>query len=124
VFAVPRSRHVRMATLALFLAQSACTTTVHAPLTTNVNQDKITGVTLKSGRNIAFNPPGASLQGDKLYANGPTGQIIVPTDSIAEVWTKETSTAKTIGVVVAVVAVLGLFIVVADKTAGSSSSSY
>jgi hypothetical protein len=122
VFAVPRSRHVRLATLALFLAQSACSTTVHAPLSTNINQDKITGVTLKSGRNVPFNPPGAILQGDKLYANGPGGQIIIPTDSIADVWTKETSTTKTIGAVVAVVAVLGVFFVVANKTAGTGSS--
>ena len=104
----------------LFLVQSACTTTVHSPLTTGVNPDKITGVTLKSGRAVPFNPVGAIISKDSVYANGPNGQVIIPADSIAEVWTKQVSTSKTIGASLAVLAVLGVFFVVANKTAGSS----
>jgi len=119
---VPRSRHVRLATLTLFLVQStACTTTVHTPLAQAVKPEKITGVTLKSGRNVPFNPAGAEISGNALYANGPDGQIVIPTDSVADVWTKQFSATKTVGVCLAVVAVLGLFYVVANKTSGSAS---
>ena len=107
--------------LVLFLVQSACTTTVHSQLTSGVNPDKITGVTLKSGRAVPFNPPGATISRDSVYANGPNGQVIIPADSIADVWTKEFSTSKTVGVSLAVIAVLGVFMLVANKTAGSSS---
>lgn len=121
---IPRSRHVRLAMLALVLVHSAaCTTTAYAPLSQSVRPEKITGVTLKSGRKVPFNPAGAEISGNALYANGPSGQFIIPADSVAEVWTKEFSTAKTVGVCLAVVAALGVFYVVANKTAGSSSGS-
>ena len=121
MFAVPRSRHVRLAILALFLTQTACSTVVHSQYSTSINPEKITGVTLKSGHTVAFNPAGAFVQGNALYGNGPNGQVIVPIDSIADVWTKQFSTSKTIGVALAVVAVVGVFFVVANKTSGSAS---
>ena len=62
-----------------------------------------------------------SSGGSGTGANGPNGQVIVPIDSIADVWTKQFSTSKTIGVALAVVAVVGVFFVVANKTSGSAS---
>ena len=120
---VVRSTNLRLVMLVLFVANAtACTATVHAAPTPSLDAAKVQGVTLKSGRNIPFNPAGVTISANTMYANGPGGQVIIPMDSVQEVWTKQFSTSRTIGLVVGVVAVLGVFFVVANKTAGSGSS--
>jgi hypothetical protein len=88
--------------LLLLLAPSitGCMTTRHTPFNANaVKLDRTTGVTTRSGRDVRFRLPGASIVNDTLYAVGPTGEVSLPTDSIAQLWSSKTSPVRTVGLV-------------------------
>ena len=98
--------------LLLLLAPSiaGCMSTRQTPFNNNaVGLDRITGVTMRSGREIRFWQPGASITNDTLYAVGRQGQLILPTDSIARVWNRKVSPVRTT-VLVAGLAVVGIAI--------------
>ena len=99
--------------LLLLLAPSiaGCMTTRQTPFNNNaVRLERIIGVTMRSGREIRFWQPGASITNDTLYAVGPQGQLILPTDSIARVWDRKLAPVRTVGLV-AGLAVVGIAIV-------------
>ena len=56
--------------------------TQHIPFNNTAKLDRITGVTTRSGREIPFFEPGASVTNDTLYAVDRRGQLILLTDSI------------------------------------------
>ena len=88
--------------LLLLLAPSitGCMTTRQAPFDNNVvGLDRITGVTTRSGREIRFRLPGASIVSDTLYAVGSQGEVSLPRDSIARVWNRKTSPVRTVGLI-------------------------
>ena len=98
--------------LVLILAPSitGCMTTRQTPFGNNpVGLNRITGVTMRSGREIRFWQPGASITNDTLYAVVRQGQLIVPTDSIARVWDRKFAPVRT-AVLVAGLAVVGIAI--------------
>lgn len=103
--------------LLLILAPSitGCMTTRQTYFADNtVALDRVTGITTRSGRAIRFRLPGASIVNDTMYAVGPDAEMILPVDSIAQVWDRHTSAARTIGLV-AGLAIVGIAI------AGASS---
>jgi hypothetical protein len=100
--------------LLLLLAPSVtgCMTTQHTPFNVNaIRLDRTTGLTTRSGHDIRFRLPGASIVNDTMYAVGPTGEVSLPTDSIAQLWTRKTSPVRTValitGLTVVGIAVIG-----------------
>ena len=70
-------RPVSTLALLLFLAPSitGCKTTQQIPFSNNaVRLDRISGVTTRSGREIRFRLPGASIVNDTMYAVGQPGR--------------------------------------------------
>lgn len=101
--------------LLLVLAPSitGCTTTRRTTFSANaVGLDRATGITTRSGREIRFRLPGASIVNDTMHAAGPNGEMILPTDSIARVWVQHTSAVRTFGLV-AGLAIVGIAIAAA-----------
>jgi hypothetical protein len=93
-----------LATLALMIVLapsiSGCMTTRQLPFNANVSRlDGITGVSMRSGQEIQFRVPGASITNDTMHAVGPEGQLLLPTDSIARVSSRKLSKVRTIGLV-------------------------
>jgi hypothetical protein len=89
--------------LALMPSLTGCMTTRQTTFNSGtVGLDRITGVTMRSGQEIRFREPGASVANDSMYALGPGGRIVLPSDSIALVWQRKTSTGRSIGLVAGV----------------------
>ena len=92
-----------LGTLALILllapSLAACTTTQRIPFSSTARLDRLTGVTTRSGRGIRFYAPGATVTNDTLYAVDRAGQLILPTDSIAEVWRPKFAVGRTVALV-------------------------
>lgn len=102
-------------TLALLLllapTVAGCVTTRHAPFNGNATGlERATGVTMRSGRAIQFLQPGASITNDTMYAVGPTGQLLVPSDSISGVSFRRVSAGRTAGLVLGL-AIIGAAII-------------
>jgi len=101
--------------LLLILAPSitGCMTTQHTVFNANaVKLDRTTGITTRSGRDIRFRLAGASIVNDTLYAVGQAGEVSLPTDSIAQLWSRKTSPVRTVGLLGGLT-VVGLAIVAA-----------
>ena len=92
-----------LGTLALILllapSLAACTTTQRIPFSSTARLDRLTGVTTRSGRDIRFYLPGATVTNDTLYAVDRGGQLILPTDSIAELWKPKLSVGRTLALI-------------------------
>lgn len=103
-----RSSRARGALLLLILsASTGCTSTQRIPFNETADLRQASGVTTRSGREIQFADKGASISNDTLYARGRTGQLALPTDSIARLSSRHFSAVRTIGLVGGVTA--GLF---------------
>jgi len=106
-----------LATLALFLllapSLSGCSSTQRIPFSGTARLDRLTGVTTRSGRDIRFYVPGATVTNGTLYAVDRGGQLILPTDSIAQLWKPKLSVGRTLALVgglgVVTVGVAGAF---------------
>lgn len=87
--------------LPLFLAPtvSGCMSVQRTQYNPDASLREITGVTTRSGTKIPFASPGASITNDTLYAIGPQGQVIIPADSVAQVWNHKFSPGRTVGAV-------------------------
>jgi hypothetical protein len=72
-------------TLLLLLSSASCYSTHHQRLDPNASLDSMTGITTRSGAEITFLRPGATIAHDTLFATGTVGPLKVPTDSIARV---------------------------------------
>jgi hypothetical protein len=111
--------------LLILLAPSitGCATTRQTPFDGNpAGMDRITGVTMQSGQKIRFAQPGGSITNDTMYAVASQGQVLLPTDSIAQVWNRKFSPVRTAGLVGGVaVAAIG---VLAAAMAISFSNSF
>jgi hypothetical protein len=100
-----------LGTLALLLllapSLAGCMTTQRIPFGNTAGLDRVTGVTTRSGRDIRFFQPGATITNDTLYAVDRDGQLILPTDSIAQLWKPKLAVGRTVvlGVGLAVLAV-------------------
>lgn len=98
-----RTARSPLGTLALLIVLApsiaGCMSTQHIPFNNTAKLDRITGVTTRSGREIPFFEPGASVTNDTLYAVDRRGQLILPTDSIARVWNRKFSAVRTVGLV-------------------------
>lgn len=70
-------------TLLLSLSSAGCYSTHHQRLDPNVSLDSVAGITTRSGAEIMFARPGATIAHDTLFATGTVGPLKVPTDSIA-----------------------------------------
>ena len=97
-------------TLALFLllapTLTGCMTTQQIPFGNNaVGLNTISGVTTRSGREIGFRLPGASIVNDTMYAIGSKGEVNLPVDSVARVWSRKTSPVRTVGLAVGLLVV-------------------
>jgi hypothetical protein len=92
-----------LGTLALLLLLAplvaGCTSTQRIPFSSTARLDRLTGVTTRSGRDIRFYLPGATITNDTLYAVDRGGQLILPTDSIAEVWKPKFAAGRTLALV-------------------------
>jgi hypothetical protein len=75
----------------------ACSSTQHALFDNGAALNHATGVTTRSGTDVSFSKPGASISNDTLYAVGRQGQLVIPTDSIATVSRRKFSTIRTVG---------------------------
>jgi hypothetical protein len=95
----PARNSLRTLALLLLLTPlvAGCTSTHHAPFDNATRRQTITGITTRSGRQIAFTQPGAAITDDTLYAVSRDGQVILPTDSIGQVWTRKFSPVRTLG---------------------------
>ena len=117
-----RNRPAGLVLLGLLAADlTACTTNTHVDLSTDPKPNAIAGLTTRSGDDFAFEPIGATISDGKLYGTTVNGQVVIPTDSIAKVWVKQPSTAKTVGLVVGLGVVLVGFVYLANNTAGGYS---
>ena len=85
--------------LAVAFSVDACMATQHVALDRQTDLNRASGITTQSGRTIAFTRAGASIVNDTLYAAVSTGQLIMPTDSVATVSRKKFSTPRTLGLV-------------------------
>lgn len=89
-----------LGTLALILvlapSLAACSSTQRIPFSAAAQFDRLTGVTTRSGRDIRFYQPGATVTNDTLYAVDRGGQLILPTDSIAQLWKPKLSVGRTL----------------------------
>lgn len=103
------ARHPASTIVLLFLlapSMTGCMTTQRTPFANDANGLKqISGVTTRSGREVRFRLPGASIVNDTMYAVGSGGEVSLPTDSIAQVWNRKTSPVRTVGAVVGVLAI-------------------
>ncbi len=72
-------------TLLLSLSSAGCYSTHHQRFDPNASLDSLTGITTRSGTEITFSRPGASIAHDTLFASGTVGPLKVPTDSVAQV---------------------------------------
>lgn len=109
-------RSIAALSLVLLFAPTiaGCASTQYRPFTGTRQLDGMTGVTTLAGRKIAFVEPGAMVTNDTLYAVGKHGQLILPTDSIANVWNRKVSPGRTIGLVAGIAA---LTVVIAGAVA-------
>jgi hypothetical protein len=82
--------------LLLSAALAGCTTTQRIPFSSTARLDRLIGVTTRSGRDIRFEEPGATITNDTLYAVDRGGQLILPTDSIAQLWKPKISVGRTL----------------------------
>ncbi|HLB09558.1 MAG TPA: hypothetical protein VK617_08485 [Gemmatimonadaceae bacterium] len=82
--------------LLLSPALAGCTTTQRIPFSSTARFDRLIGVTTRSGRDIRFYEPGATITNDTLYAVDRGGQLILPTDSIAQLWKPKISVGRTL----------------------------
>ena len=113
-----RSTPAGFTLLALLAVQlGACTATQNVPLTTTPPAE-ISGVIMKSGRTITFEPKGVIVSRDTVYANTSGGQVIIPGDSIMTARVRHVSTGRTVGLVAVTLALLAGFVALADNTAG------
>lgn len=112
-------RLVATVMLSLFLAPilSGCVSVQRAQYNPDASLGKITGVTTRSGTKIPFTSPGATITNDTLYGIGRQGQLMIPADSVAQVWSEKFSTKRTAGVVVG----LGVGVAAALLTAVAAS---
>jgi len=92
-----------LGTLALLLllapSLAGCSSTQRIPFSSTARLDRLTGVTTRSGRDIRFSLPGATITNDTLYAVDRAGQLILPTDSIAQLWKPKLSVGRTLALV-------------------------
>jgi hypothetical protein len=92
-----------LGTLALLLllapSLAGCSSTQRIPFNISAGLDRLTGVTTRSGRDIKFFVPGATVTNDTLYAVDRGGQLILPTDSIAQLWKPKFSVGRTLALV-------------------------
>lgn len=97
-------RLIAVVTLTLFLVStvSGCMTVQRTAFSPAESVAGITGVTTRSGTQIPLARPGATIASDTLYAIGRQGQVILPTDSVAQVWDRKLSAGRTAGLVVGV----------------------
>jgi hypothetical protein len=79
---------------------------------------RITGVTTRSGREIPFTRDGASITNDTLHAQAQDGSVALPSDSIAQLWTRKISPVKTAGLVGGLAAALVLAAGIAVASSG------
>jgi hypothetical protein len=93
--------------LLIMSASTGCMSTQRIPFNETADLRQASGVTTRSGREIHFAEKGASISNDTLYARDRTGQIALPTDSIARLSSRHFSAVRTIGLVGGVTA--GLF---------------
>jgi hypothetical protein len=80
-----RLRRALALALMLSLPSAGCFATHHQHLEANASLDDVTGITTRSGRDIPFAMPGATIANDTLVASGPVGPLKVPTDSVARI---------------------------------------
>ena len=84
-----------MGTLALLLllspAIASCLSTQRIPFDNAVRLDRAVGVTTESGKEIRFSKRGAWIRNDTMYAVGRSGEVALPTDSIAQVAQQQAS---------------------------------
>jgi hypothetical protein len=81
----PYSLRTATVTLLLSLPSAGCYSTHHQRFDPNASLDSLTGITTRSGTEIPFSRPGATIAHDTLFAAGTVGPLKVPTDSIAQV---------------------------------------
>ena len=73
--------------------------TQRIPYGSTAKLDHLTGLTTRSGRDVKFYVPGATVTNDTLYAVDRGGQLILPTDSIAELWKPKFAVGRTLALV-------------------------
>jgi hypothetical protein len=89
-------------TLALILALSngGCFSAHHQRLKAGAPLENAIGLTTRSGRDIPFAMPGATIEHDTLVAVGSAGELRIPTDSVARITKRGFSPART-GILIA-----------------------
>lgn len=114
-----RTAAARSALAALFVLHlGACTVNKYVELSANPKLADVAGLTTKSGRVVNFEPRGAVISNNNLYAVGAQGQVVIPTDSIKTVWVKQFSTSHTLGLVAALAAVIVGYVAVSNHVTG------
>jgi NADPH-dependent 2,4-dienoyl-CoA reductase/sulfur reductase-like enzyme len=99
MFRTARNPIGRLAVILLLAPTIAgCSTTQRVPFNPGALKNA-TGVTTRSGWQIAFEEGGASFSADTVYARGRAGQLKVPAESIAVVWNRKSAPVKTVGLV-------------------------
>jgi hypothetical protein len=106
MFRSTRSSLVASALILLLTPSLAgCGVTQRIPFDRTAPLERTTGITTRSGYRIHFARSGASLSNDTVRAIGDAGPVVVPADSIAEVWHRKLSGGRTVGLVVGLGAV-------------------
>jgi hypothetical protein len=111
-----------LAVLTLVLSGADCYASHHYPPEPNTSLSDATGFTLRSGAEVLFAKPGATIANDTLFAVGTLGPLNVPTDSIADITTRGYSPWGSLVVIGAAAAAsaLGLvFLVLANGHGGT-----
>ena len=115
-----------IAALALLIQISGCSTRkvqrVGAPDVQNPAVEKIVGITTKGGEDVSFQPPGATVRNSRLEAKVKDKPYEIPVDQIERYWIerREHSTARTVGLVAAIV--VGSLALIAGIVAATKES--
>ena len=98
-----------IAVLALVMQMSGCSVTnvqrVNTPELSNPSSEKIVGITTKTGEDIRFQPPGATVRNDKLDAHVNKKPYEISLNQVERFWIerKEFSTLRTVGLSAAII---------------------
>ena len=85
---------------------AGCAGTEHVPISGDVDDAKIVGVTTRSGREVHFTKAGARWRRDTLYAADTAERIAIPVDSIKSVTVETTSLGRTALLIVVIAGVI------------------
>jgi hypothetical protein len=90
---------------------AGCLATPGIRLVDGMRLENVTALTTRSGTEIEFRSPGARVANDTLYAEGPNDRVAIPTDSIAQIRERKSSSVV-VPILIGIAALGGLIVII------------